>query len=98
MVAQLIPQQGLSLRLPFRCRREVFALLDHQPATVHHLPQARLETVPLESLRRARRAFAPARLPFAPRPFLRSGSVRAPANASPPLSHTPTLNPLLHTT
>src|SRR5260370_10075564 len=37
MVAQLISQQGLSLRLPFRRRREVLSLLNHQPAPVHHL-------------------------------------------------------------
>src|SRR5437899_12463141 len=64
MLAQLISQQGLSLRLPFRRRREVLALLNHQPAPVHHLLQACDETMPVESLRRAGRALAAHRLPL----------------------------------
>src|SRR5438105_35751 len=62
--ADLSSQQGLSLRLPFRRRREVFALLNHQPAPVHHLLQACDETVPVESLRRSGRALAAYRLPL----------------------------------
>src|SRR5438132_10618762 len=64
MVAELVSQQGLSLRLPFRRRREVLALLNHQPTPVHHLLQACDETVPVESLRRAGRALAAYRLPL----------------------------------
>src|SRR5213593_3636201 len=48
---------------PISRRREVLAFLDHQPAPVHHLLQARDETVPVESLRRAGRALAAYRLP-----------------------------------
>src|SRR5690348_2528830 len=58
MVAELVSQQGLSLRLPFRRRGEVLALLDHQPAAVHHLLEACDETVPVESVRRAGRSLA----------------------------------------
>src|SRR5712691_3702971 len=64
MVAQLISQQGLSLRLPFRRRREVLSLLNHQPAPVHHLLQACNETVPVESLRRSGRALVAHRPPL----------------------------------
>src|SRR6266704_263419 len=64
MVAQLISQQGLRLRLPFRRRREVLALLNHQPAPVHHLLQSRDETVAVESLRRAGRALVAHGLPL----------------------------------
>src|SRR6202023_2551278 len=64
MVAELISQQGLSLRLPFRRRGEVLALLDHQPPSVHHVLEARHKSVPVESLRRAWRALAAYRGPL----------------------------------
>src|SRR5437667_7025659 len=83
MVAQLIPQQGLTLCLPFRRRREVLALLNHHPASVHHLLQARDETVPVESLRRAGRALPAYRPPLARAAGRRGPRGGAPVNCRP---------------